>query len=326
MFNQKTLPSTQQNTSLQQRLQQRAENCFQSGLQALQMAHGQGFQDPLTVRRACEALIETIRLQREDLRPYLMLSYLFAIHEDFGMAWQYLLAAEQLQPADPDVLQFRRQLQRRQAGNDQPETEAEPVAPVAEAGVEPGVESDQDQAYLALELRLRNRIQALQRQVPAVVTANPSVLAELEEECQRFHEQQQRLAVRIEALAASHDTVGLYKWLEQLDQLWEPYEWALRQSRALTAFKHKIQQTQLQVLTLLRQSVAARSLAQIQQLERELEILLDQCDHFTHIQEALLRRQVPIDEVEPVYRNLLGQVDLFRETLDECLATMPDDL
>ena len=78
------------------------------------------------------------------------------------------------------------------------------------------------------------------------------------------------------------------------------------------------------MLQLLGRSAAANSLETIQQLETELDALLDQCDAFTGILETMLRHEVPVQEVEPVYQNLMGQTELFRETLDERLAVIPE--
>lgn len=309
-----------QHETLQLLQKNRAESCFASGTRALIQAHEQGFADPLSCRKACEYFVESIRLSPEDPRPYLMLAYLFAIHQDDMTAWQYQMAAQELAPTHSDVNHFRLHLQSLQLAKHQGSV----FADTKSQNTEPSSvqEPEQDQEYLRLELRMKNRIQSISRQQAPIATANPQVLEEQEENNKRFHENQQLLAVRIETLEESLDTSSLYKLLQELDQVWEPYELILRQSRALAAFKAKILQTQLHIIELLGQCAAANCDEDIDLLEKELESLLDQCDNYTGIFEALLRHRVPVHEVEAVYQNLQGQVDLFRETLDDRLAAI----
>lgn len=306
MFTSKEIKTIQnQNAALHQQRQGRAEACFQTGMAALAQAHAQGFANPLTARKACESFIEAIRQKRSEVRPYLMLAYLFAVYDAYPTAWQYLKAAQDIAPAHPEVAHFRQHLQ-----------SVGLASAVAESQ-----ETQQDQEYQALETRLRRRIQSLERQDDAEVTADPVQLTVLLENSKRFQEDLQSLGSRIEALSGSFDTGALNKLLEQLSSLWRPYDAALRNSRVLTALKAEVQQTQLKVLELLQQCARARS-ADMPGFEAALDALLDRCDAYNDALETLAKRDVWIQEVEAIYHNLLGQAELFRELIDERLADL----
>lgn len=307
MFTSKEIKTIQnQNAVLHRQRQGRAEACFQTGMAALAQAHAQGFADPLTARKACEAFIEAIRQKRSEVRPYLMLAYLFAVYDAYPTVWQYLKAAQDIAPAHPEVAHFRRHLQALVLGG-------------TAAGE--SQETQQDQEYQALESRLRRRIQSLERQDDAEVTADPVQLTVLLENSKRFQADLQSLGSRIEALSGSFDTGALNKLLEQLSGLWRPYDAALRNSRVLTALKAEVQQTQLKVTELLQQCARARS-ADMPGFEAALDALLDRCDAYNDALETLAKRDVWIQEVETIYHNLLGQAELFRELIDERLADL----
>lgn len=281
----------------------RSDQAFRAGMASLSQAHEQRFRDPVAAQAACSSFIEAIRLYRSDIRSYLMLAYIFSIYEDFNTAADYLRAAHDAAPAHPDVIHFRKQLQAMHLG----QTLQNP-------------DTRDDQEYHALEARLAARVRTLTRQPLPSVSADPAVYATLSENNQRFIDLQKRFAGEVKALSDSFDTHGLHKLLLKLGSLWFPYEQILRDSYTLMTLKAEIQQTQLKVMQLLRQSFSARATADIEGLEAELETLLDRCDAFGQTLETLNRRQVSVQEVEPVYGNLLAQVEAFRESLDESLA------
>lgn len=294
MLNLKELKSLQsQSEALSQKRRSRADEQYLAGMDQLIRAHEQGFADPEPGRQACLAFIEAIRQNRADIRPYLMLAYLFAIFADFRTAGQYLKGAHAAAPGHPDVSRFRAAIQAMQLRS---------------------LQSEDDEAQ-GLAAELTALLRELATQAPPVPSPDPGRIAALSERSRAFHARQQALMQQVAALGANEDTGGLDQQLQQLQRLWHPHDAALQHAQRLAGIQTRIRQACQPAAALIRQSLTASGPEA--QLDAAIESLLDQCDGFADELDALDGRGVPIDEVKPDYDRLVQLIETLQESLDE---------
>jgi tetratricopeptide (TPR) repeat protein len=296
---------------------------FEAGLQALGRAHDERFCNKQSLIEACEQLIKAISAQREDIRPYLALSYLFTILEDFDTALEYLQAALHLDPQHEVALAFLDTIRAQRQGDPLPAapapaasrtpgraaTEAPPAPPAPEM-------LDLDALYDQIEQRILERIRAFSAAAPPQPAPDATQLKALKLQLQQMQGELAQLRAGIDQLEAEFDTAELRQTLRPLDLSVQRYQALYATAQNMYHLRQALRQ---ELETVVRLRSEAQTEADATGLEAQLEALLDRCDEFADQLDTLEAQGHPSPPLLKDYEQLVQAVEALQELVDELL-------
>lgn len=323
MLDFKALKQTHQSIASQQQAHKdaRFEQHFEAGLQALGRAHDERFRNKQSLITACEQLIKAISAHREDIRPYLALSYLFTILEDFDTALSYLQAALHLDPQSEIAQAFLDTIRAQRQGDPLPAapvlaaSAASSPAPQQAAAAIPADEAlDLDALYDQLERRILARIRALSQEAPPEPSPETENLKAIRSRFQQTQAELARFQASIEQLDVEFDTAELRQALRPLEVSLQRYQTLYNTAYQMYTLRKALRQDHETVMALRRTAHSHASEA-----ETELETLLDHCDAFADQLDALEAQGHASPQLLRDYESLVQSLEALQELVDEGL-------
>lgn len=292
-------------SALAQNRQQRSEEDYQAGIQALAQAKAAGFQDKTLLKQACERLMSALQKNRNNPRPYIAMGYLLMISADRNRAKRYFLTALKLDPQNETAQNFLASM----AEAAEIELQAHDTLQRFERFQ---TSSDPDLQYQSLEKMIATTLKQVMS-VPhqAEPALEPEALAKLREQSTELLELKAGIEKQIELLEDELDTTPLYFQLHPLEVILRRYQKALKTSAEFLRLQTEIAGLKQETCRLIQ---AANEQKEVPQ---SLDALLDACDALADQLDEFETRKISIQPLETSYHELLGLVRILQEVLDE---------
>ncbi len=287
------------------RRSEKSDHLYQEGVEAFEQAVKTGFKDRSHVLKACELLIQALKTNRSDVRPCLMLSYLFFVLEDFDTALDYLKPVLEKAPQHTQALSLRERIQ--------------------EALTQPGPSKASESELIELRGWIQQAVHhQLGQRMPQSVFSETE-LAVLQQQHQTLAQQNTRFLAQIQALEARFEVQALYQHLQPLEQKLTRLSQVIARSKSilqlLDTLQQEIQNTReaVQELSMLSASADAASadFADIDRWDDFYETALDRSEAYAEQVEELTAGHAQETLLEQRYQHFCDSVEHLADILDE---------
>lgn len=336
MFQQLSALASLSDTRSQQR-QGQAEKHLNKGLALLQKAHDEGFRHPLRLQEASASLLEAIKFNRGDTRPYLAMAYVFLLLEDHSMAQKYVHQALTLDPNSAQVRLFQARIaedyqrvaERRQnaraaqtAVNAPAEVAFEPSRAVSSLQQKAQSDFDMlnfdfDAQYDAAEARLRHLLREVTTAGALAPVSDPRELSAIYQKAQKQKQGYETILQDLKVIEAEIDCSDLRRLLRPIESHLKRAEQIFAISQELLQLKTKIREEIELVGQLCQEAAATQEPADVEILEENLEAFLDNADGYTRRIEGLEVREPSLGDIRQVLGQLNERIESYQEALEE---------
>lgn len=336
MFHQLSALASLSDTRNQQR-QGQAEKHLNKGLALLQKAHDEGFRHPLRLQEAAASLIEAIKFNRGETRPYLAMAYVFLLLEDHSMAQKYVHQALTVEPDSDQVRLFqariaedyRRVAERRQSAR----TAQTAASAPAGAAFEPSravsslpqkaqsdfdlLNFDFDARYDAAEARLRHLLREVMTAGALAPVSEPRELSAIHQPAQKQKQGYETILQELKVIETEIDCSDLRRLLRPIESHLKRAEQVFAISQELLLLKTKIREETALVGQLCQEAAATQDPADVEVLEENLEAFLDNADGYGRTIERLEAREPLLGDMRQVLGQLNERIETYQEALEE---------
>ncbi|PKL75634.1 MAG: hypothetical protein CVV27_14350 [Candidatus Melainabacteria bacterium HGW-Melainabacteria-1] len=300
--------------TLQENRQSASEaNLFQ-GIACLEKFQQDGFGDLDLLKLACRQLIQAMKANSLDDRPCLALAYTFLLIEDYETAGEYLGLAREIDRNNPLNAALGETMAELKRLPDETEQKIPVLAEIPSTGE---AALDYDALYDEVEASIVKQVHALMQQPPPKPSLNPTQVKQLEHLYQQLQNNHQAICRQIAVVDREIDVSELRVKLKPFEASLQRYEKALLASEQLKSLRNELDQELQKIEQASQTADAATDPGDIPVLEQTLESLLDHCDAYADQLDALHTSGVEISAIEPLYNNVLQNVEELRETLED---------
>jgi tetratricopeptide (TPR) repeat protein len=289
---------------------QKTDKYIRKAFEKLEVANRQGFKDLAPLEEACTLLIDALRFNRQDLRPYLSLSYLFSLVDNYEIAEEYLTAALELEPEQPILQAWAEVLNEQQ--QDYLTRQSTPDLP----------QLSQDQAehpqqlFEQLQSFIQKQIHQLMNQTELKPTLLPDRLKSLRDSLEAQQAISQQIGSKLKQLARRIDVSSLQELCRPLDATQRRYQSVLGVSLSLLEIRDQSQALEAECMGLIEQVRELKQASGIEPLIGAMESLMDHCDNLADRLDGIEKQRVDIRPVEGFYNQLLSGLTLCQKQVD----------
>ncbi|MGE3726790.1 MAG: hypothetical protein AB7I41_14615 [Candidatus Sericytochromatia bacterium] len=302
-------------SALSKKRQQEADRHYKMGFQILDTAYKQRFQNLALLEQACNEFIQAMRHNRSDVRPYLALSYLFSLVNNYPNAWKYAKAAKDLEPQNEVVLNWLKTLSEQENKFEIKKQRPPELGHSGEQGLDATPQNIQ-QMYAKLQTFLVAQV----KHVMELKAPEPSLdNAALHEMNMALHIFQQNA----EQIEKQFSWLEKHRNIDDLRKLYTPFEANLRRYReaigvamSLSELLERIQELSSEVERCHGQIERLQDPQEIPPVSETLEAILDQCDYLADNIDYLDTQGYDLSLLEKSYAALTQQVSGCQDLLD----------
>jgi DNA repair ATPase RecN len=276
---------------------------YHQGLTVLHQARHNHFADKQLLGQAFEHFKGAIRLNRQDIRPYLGTVYLLFLMGETQLAQYFLKQAQRLEPDHADIAALENYLA-------QPAYETQQIP------------LDFDQLYQDVRsfifAQTRWQMSLGTPQTPQTDTDEIHLLKQF------THFQTQLDAIRQYLLLMDEelDVADLWQNLKPLETLEKRYQRLAEHIQATRAIATALETYKAQSEQWLTSVPQLETKAQVKQLENQLEQMMDHCDRIADQLEALQKQKIPTTALEQRYEQWVQLLERLDDLLDETESTL----
>lgn len=308
----------EQLSALSKKRQQEADRHYRMGFQILDTAFKQQFQNLSLLDQACAEFIHALRHNRSDVRPYLALSYLFSLVNNYPNAWKYARAAKDLKPNDQVVLNWENSLSEQEQKAALKKQRPPELNHSATLDIEPTPQNLQ-----ALYTKLQTFLIAQVKYVMELKAPEPSldnaVLHELNGALTLFQQNAEQIESQFVWLEQHHN-------IDDLRKLYTPFEANLRRYReaigvamSLSELLENCQDLSAEVRKINLKIEHLTDSHDIPAVSEALESLLDQCDYLADNIDYFDTQGYDLTLVENSYAAVSQEITAAQDKLDKII-------
>jgi tetratricopeptide (TPR) repeat protein len=305
-------------SALSKKRQQESERHYRMGFQILETAFRQGFQNLSLFEQACTEFIHAIRHNRADVRPYLSLSYVFSLVNNYPNAWKYAKAALELAPENKVVLNWEKTLQAQEKKAALKKQAPQVLNPPNQMILEPTPQNLQT-VYSNLQRFLIEQVKHVMELKAPEPSLDHTLLNELNHSMLIFQK-------KAEQIESQFIWLEKHKNIDDLRKLYTPFDTNLRRYReaigvamSLSEMLENCQNLGQEVAVLREKIKQLKDFNSIPQISEELEYFLDQCDYLADNIEYLDSQGYDLSLVEKAYEKLSNDVAYCQDQLDNTI-------
>lgn len=305
---------------------EKANTLFEDGLEKLYLAHEREFKDHQVLRDSVTDLIEAIKHNRKDVRPYVFLSYIFALIEDYEVAEEYLYGALELEPENPIVKAFQQTLIEQKRAILSGEDEASEINEQLEVGLfgssDPISDQDYDELYDSLEAYIARTVKKVMANPVPSIAGSSKTIEVMESMITKLSKYQEHIEDQLEIVDEEIDISDLEKMAKPLFITLRNLENALRISREFHKVKHSIMKITKASKAFYKQVQAGQ--ADIAKMEQSVEKMLDRSDSLADQLDIFEEKRYPSESLVTLYEEMIKNVVKLQDELDT--LSLPDVL
>lgn len=302
-------------SALSKKRQQEADRHYKMGFQILDTAYKQRFQNLALLEQACQEFIQAMRHNRSDVRPYLALSYLFSLVNNYPNAWKYAKAAKELEPQSEVVLNWVQTLTEQEQKAEQKKQRPPELGHSGAQELEATPQNIQ-QMYAKLQAFLIAQVKHVMELKAPEPSLDNNVLHEMNMALHIFQQNAEQIEKQFAWLEKHRN-------IDELRKLYTPFEANLRRYReaigvamSLSELLERIQELRQEVLRVKGQVEALQEAENIPPVSEKLEAILDQCDYLADNIDYLETQGYDLALVEKAYTALTLEVTACQDLLD----------
>ncbi len=302
-------------SALSKKRQQDADRHYRMGFQILDTAFKQRFQNLSLLEQACNEFIQAMRHNRNDVRPYLALSYLFSLVNNYPNAWKYAKAAKNLEPQSEVVLNWLNTLTE-QEKKAELKKQRPPELGHSEAQELEATAQNIQQMYTKLQTFLIAQVKHVMELKAPEPSLDNAALHEMNMALQIFQQNAEQIEKQFAWLEKHRN-------IDDLRKLYTPFEANLRRYReaigvamSLSELLERIQELSKEVVHSKGQIEQLQDAQEIPPVSEHLEAILDQCDYLADNIDYLDTQGYDLSLVENAYTALTQQVSVCQDLLD----------
>lgn len=304
---------TARKEELNQNRHSKSEEHFIKGMQALALAHQEDFSHKETVKSACTSLIESLKLNRQDIRPYLALAYLFTIVNAFDTAYEYLEAALELEPQNEVALAMQQVIGEQKQDIVPPSSDTLPSLSVSQDGRSP---IDYDALYDRIQIYIVAEVKkAMEIELPPP-SSEVEVSQFIDDKLDEYTEKYQYIKKELAILDEEIDTSDLERHAKPLQMIVKRLEDNAAVTHQLTSIRTQLEFLDKEVDQLLEQIQTALPPQEMAVLERQVENLLDQYDAIADQLDLLEGKPYHWQPLLVKYEELIQKTELLQDEID----------
>jgi hypothetical protein len=304
----------EQLSALSKKRQQEADKYYQMGFKLLDVAYQQNCQNLESLEQVCVYFTQAMRHNRSDVRPYLALSYLFSLVNNYVMAWKYAKAVKELYPENQIVLEWEANLK------SQEEKFKNKQAQPAQLSNDQQIDDLNPAQIKLIENKLRafiiSQAQEITSQKPPQPTLRPEELEQLNNSLQNYQKVADQVSEQLDILNKYIDT-------QSLEYLYQPLLVNLKRYRetigaSMTFYELNDRSTELlnQVQELEAQIKGLTTPDEISPLQDNLEEILDQCDLIADHIDQIEEQGFQLSPILALYKKLTRHIESCQTLLD----------
>lgn len=271
---------------------QKADALFNTGYQILIQAQEHDFEDKQLTVQGLQHITESIRFNRKDVRPYLIMAYLLIAHGDDQRAQRYLVQVLKLEPNHPQALNLLAVMK-----NEHPTHTSEPLKNVDDEEL---LEQKMDQVKIRCEA-----LHPVFKRLISVYTPgiDMQAAAQYQSKLRELQEELMKLQADTESIGNDGEIQSIYQNLEALEHINKRAQSLLHATQKMIKIQRGIQQELDTIEQLFPMGLIPAN------AEVLIESLLDHCD-------TLANR---IDELDESYHldPLISRYEAYVEQLEK---------
>jgi len=319
----------QQAEQLKNRRAEGAEDFFQQGIHWLQRAETEGFTQSEALPEACKALIQAIKSQRTDPRPYLALAYIYLILGDLNSALDYVRPVLEQEATHPVALELKQQIQA--------ETEAQlqqrrapaatPSGPALRGLNEMGALQDLADADLDLVYeQLRQALYGLVKEVMELpfpeLAVTPAALKDLQALQHTFTQRVGHLHSQIEALDEEMEVQDLRLLTRPLQTQSRRLEQLILSSQSAIDLLEQITADQELVVQVIQETQQTQDPEDIPVLEENIDALFDNLAAYQRQLDSLKQAKLAVAALETAFSQLSDLIQTLEDRVDDAVERL----
>ncbi len=294
------------------------------GLNLIDQAQAEGFNQPLRLQQAASLLTEAIKRNRAEIRAYLGMAYIFLLLEDHSMAQKYVHQALQLQPNNPLVRSFQARVGEdyQRVAKRRQELRSNPAARPTQTTAQPSRmtaadDDDIDALYDQTETHIRQMLRELMLVGMPQPAADHSGILRLEQALETHQANYAQIMAQLKKIETKLDTADLMRLVKPVEAHHQRYRQVISFSQLLKGLKDRLVTEIEQVKEITEEARNTQDPNDIEVLEENLEALLDNADGFAQEIETLQQQNFPLAGLEDLYEQLQERLETYQDALEE---------
>ena len=283
--------------------EKKANQKIDKGFYYLKLADQESYTGKERIRQAAALFLEAIDYQRDDVRPYMGMAYIFALLNQYQNGLEFLDDALEIEPDNTAIAAFKVFCESEQQ-----------QYPVDLAAIELE-QVDYDVLYEQTEDLLKHKIQEAGHLLIPAPSIQPQVINQLKENMHRVLSTQEQIQEKLQILDQEFNIGPLTQLAQSLQIVFQRLKNVYQTSKQLLGIQDKIQlthQESKQLHQLLRKEGYFSPA-----YDQTLEQLLDRCDAIADKLDGFENNQIPISEVMPHYEKLIQDIQFIQDEMDE---------
>jgi len=308
----------EQLSALSKKRRQEADRHYRMGFQILDTAFKQQFQNLSLLEQACSEFIHAMRHNRSDVRPYLALSYLFSLVNNYPQARKYAKVAKDLEPNNQVVLNWENSLTEQEKKAASKKLRPPELNPSAAFEMEPTPQNLQ-KLYNQLQTFLIAQVKHVMELKAPEPSLDNAVLQELNLALNIFQQNAEQVETQFAWLEKHRN-------IDDLRKLYTPFEVNLRRYReaigvamSLSELLERCQDLSNEVNKINLIIDKLTDSHDIPAVSESLEGLLDQCDYLADNIDYFDTQGYDLNLVEKSYAAVSKEITFAQDKLDKSI-------